>query len=47
VIHGVDLGELFGGGETHAYTVLKRAALSIIPRSQSMFQTLLHLFACL
>jgi hypothetical protein len=27
VIHDVDLGELFGGGETHAYTVLKLAAL--------------------
>jgi len=27
VIHDVDLGELFGGGETHADTVLKRAAL--------------------
>ena len=28
VIHDVDLCELFGGGETHAYTVLKLAALA-------------------
>ena len=27
MIHDVDFGELFGGGETHAYTVLKLAAL--------------------
>ena len=34
VIHDVDSGELLGGGETHAYTVLKLAALDN-PRSQS------------
>ena len=34
MIHDVDFGELFGGGETHADTVLKLAALDD-PRSQS------------
>ena len=51
VIHDVDLCELFGGGETHAYTVLKLAALARPPNvarffnpTSPLFQILLHVF---
>jgi hypothetical protein len=38
-IHEVDLCELFGGGETHAYTVLKIAALATIIPTSAGFQS--------
>ena len=47
VIHNVDLGEFFDGGKTHAYIVLKLAALSITPLRMNVFRLSYTCFKCL
>jgi hypothetical protein len=47
VIHDVDLGELFDVGESHAYIVLKLAALLFTPLRTDVFRLSYTCFACL